>query len=294
MDSFLFSFPFSFSFEIWGFIASFFSCGLLAISGNALQFFFQNPLMEPYFLGSFSGASLGLLIWCLLFFWMPHSLKLHSWYWASSFFILAGSLLSLFLPLGLSRLHPHKKYLPLFAGLLLIQISTSLWQTIGHYLPRELFSWAMAKLEGNFWGLGPQEGIIFLFFSSLSLLGFLRLAPALNIIRMGDHFSQSLGVNLPRIQLLCLGLVALTTSFLAYFIGPISFVGLFIPHFTRLFFPLKQASTLLILSFIFGGLLGIFLAYTHLIFSQWIFFPLNSLLSVFGGIFLLFIVKKTS
>jgi iron complex transport system permease protein len=90
------------------------------------------------------------------------------------------------------------------------------------------------------WGLGDFTGVsterlpYFMIFASAGLFISILLIKQLNALLLGDMYATNLGVNVRRtriIILLCTGLLTATTT---AFCGPVSFIGLAVPHIARL------------------------------------------------------------
>jgi iron complex transport system permease protein len=90
------------------------------------------------------------------------------------------------------------------------------------------------------WTFGTMGGLNW---DEISLLGIITLAgiilslfivKALNAWLLGDHYAQSLGINLQKARLLIIISTSMLAGSVTAFCGPIAFVGLAVPHLTRL------------------------------------------------------------
>ena len=90
------------------------------------------------------------------------------------------------------------------------------------------------------WGMGSFGGVSMrhmLVFSSVTLLGIiasLLLIKPLNALLLGDRYAENLGVNIQRVRNWLLIVTGLLTAIATAFCGPISFIGLAVPHMARL------------------------------------------------------------
>lgn len=90
------------------------------------------------------------------------------------------------------------------------------------------------------WGMGSFGGVSLAnipFFCTTVLLGLacsLLLIKPLNALTLGEQYAQSLGVNVGRTRFALLAVTGVLTAVTTAFCGPISFIGLAVPHLARL------------------------------------------------------------
>lgn len=208
--------------------------GALAVTGLVLQTLFANPLADPSLLGVSGGASLGVAL----------------------------TLLAPGVAAGLSLGAPSGVLLTLsaaFAGacaviLLLLLCSRCLRDTLSLLVAGVMISFALSAVitllnysagaEGIrsfvLWGMGHFSGIPL---SRLPLFALLVLLPAfglwclsrpLNALLLGSDYAANLGIRVRRLRTLLLLLTGLLTAAVTALCGPISFIGLAVPHIARL------------------------------------------------------------
>lgn len=203
-------------------IAAFVSGGLLALAGTLMQLLLQNPLADPYVLGISGGAALCTLI-MMLFSVNEYWLFGGAW---------LGSLLTIIFILLLARKHGWKTHILLLSGIALACgfsacIQFILLITPASHLHSMLF-WLSGDLnEARF----PWAGL------SILLIGTLLcqlLAPGLNILGRGDKEARSLGLPSKQYRIALYLLSSLFTAAAVTLAGCIGFVGLIIPHLTRM------------------------------------------------------------
>ncbi|WP_062108402.1 FecCD family ABC transporter permease [Bacillus niameyensis] len=204
--------------------------GSLAMAGAAFQGLLRNPLADPYTLGVSSGASVGAVI--VIFFQI--SLPFIGLFTLPLFSILAA-FITIFIVLFFARsIEPSMKvetiiltgiifssFLGAFLSLMIALSGEELRQIIG---------WLLGSVSMRGWS---YVWIILPFFLIASFLLMLN-AGELNAMSFGEERAKHLGVNVERRKLLVLISGSLLTGAAVAVSGTIGFVGLVIPHLTRL------------------------------------------------------------
>ncbi|WP_235928426.1 putative F420-0 ABC transporter permease subunit [Nesterenkonia haasae] len=197
----------------------------LAVCGTVMQASTRNPLADPYLLGLSSGASLGavLVIVVGLTITLP----------VAAFF---GSILALTGTLILASVggpaSPSRTVLAGVAISSLFSAMTSLvifWSSTGDTY-REILGWLLGSLAGTTWNSVLIAAIAFLTIGVPLVLS----ANTLNAFAFGDRTARSLGVHATTARILLLGASAVLTGALVSVSGSIGFIGLLVPHATRL------------------------------------------------------------
>lgn len=216
----------------------------LPVCGLMMQTIFQNPLADPYILGVSSGTGLGV---ALFFLGIP-LFGIAVPQWVLDFGILGagwiGAAMVLFLILALSR-----KILNIFGvliiGVMLSYIVSSIIQILQYYSSAEqlqLFTlWNLGSLSNITRGhlnIMVPILIIGVMLSTLSI-------KSLNLQLLGDEYAQTMGMNIKRTRTIVFGATTLMTGTVTAFCGPISFIGLAVPHATRYLFRTSDHAVLL-------------------------------------------------
>jgi iron complex transport system permease protein len=197
----------------------------LALSGAVMQSLTRNPLADPYLLGLSSGASLGAVAVLVLGVGvvLPAAAFLGATLALVATLALAGSL---------GAATPTRTVLAGLAVAQLCAAATSFvifWSATGDSY-REILSWLMGSLGGSTWTSVVIAG------AALLVIG-TALASAggtLDAFAFGDTSAAALGVDVRRTRLLMLTGVALLTGAMVAVSGSIGFIGLILPHATRL------------------------------------------------------------
>ena len=198
----------------------------LSIGGVVFQALMRNPLAEPFLLGVSSGAALGAVAGIILgvVFWggLPMMAFL-------------GALLTIALVLGIARRTGAIDSSTLiltgviinafFAALIMVALATATGEKL-----HSLLFWLYGDLSrGRFQDLTVLLPLVL--FGSVFLLGFAR---PLNLIAAGEETAAQLGVDVEKVKWASLITVSLLCGATVAFSGIIGFVGLIVPHLTRL------------------------------------------------------------
>ncbi len=223
-------------------LTAFVSGGLLALAGSLMQVLLQNPLADPYVLGVSSGAAFFTLLLMLL---GASDLALLGGAWA-------GSLLTIALILLLARKHRWHSHSLLLSGvaiacgllacnsfLLLLSPATNL---------HSMLFWLAGDLNGSH---VPWYGLVVLI---IGMLICYLLAPGLNLLARGEAPARALGLASDKYRIILYLLSSLFAATAVTLAGCIGFIGLIIPHLTRLLIGFDHR-IMLPISMLLGGTL---------------------------------------
>lgn len=200
----------------------------LAASGTVMQGMFRNPMADPGILGVSSGAGLGAVIAISLGF-SAGSIYLLPLFAASGAIIAVVLIYSLSIRKG--SISPLTLILSGLAVSTFIGAVTQLILTRSNdYEVRSYIFWTMGGLNGMMWEqvrlvAGPVIILV------LVLLIFSR---DLNLLLLGEEEARSVGLEPTRSRKLLLVITSLITATAVSVCGPVSFVGLIVPHIMRL------------------------------------------------------------
>ncbi len=202
----------------------------LATGGLLMQTLFRNPLAGPDVLGLTSGASLAVAVLIML------GNSLLPWLTGSFSITIAASLgagLLFLIIIALSRSvndHASLLLIGLMIGALTAALVSILQFTSRASDQQYYLVWTFGSLGGLSWA---ELSILAVFSLSGCLLAFQLIKP-LNTWLLGDQYARSLGINIQRSRLIIIISTAMLTGSVTAFCGPIAFVGLAVPHLTRL------------------------------------------------------------
>lgn len=198
----------------------------LSVSGLQMQTLFRNPLAGPYVLGISSGASLGVAFIVLAGISFPLGIAGAAWTGAALILVVIAVV-------G----HRIKDIMVILILGMMFSSGVSAVVQILQYLSKEealksFVVWTMGSLGDVTW---PQVYILAPSILTGLLLAIIAIKP-LNLLLFGEEYAVTMGLNLKRAR----GMLFLSTTLLAgtvtAFCGPIGFIGLAMPHVTRMLF----------------------------------------------------------
>ncbi|SFU71144.1 iron complex transport system permease protein [Pustulibacterium marinum] len=205
----------------------------LSISGLLMQTLFRNPLAGPFVLGISSGASLGVALLV-----MGSSLIGFSFLNATVSLAIAASLGSFLVLVAIliAARNIRDTMAILIIGLMFGSITAAVVNILSFFA-------SMEKLQQYvFWSLGSLGDLSWTqvsLFALIILMGLLMAVfciKGLNALLLGEQYAKSMGVAIKNIRLLVMLATSLLAGSITAFAGPIAFIGLAVPHITRLIF----------------------------------------------------------
>lgn len=198
----------------------------LAMAGSAYQGIFRNPLVSPDLLGVSSGACVGVAC----------SILLHLGYYGNLILSFLGGLIAVIITVSLPKLLKNRSTASLIlAGVIVSGFFTSLLGILKYLADADT-----ELAEITYWQLGSlaktkTESLyvmvpVILFFSTLLFL----LRWRINVLSLGDREAKALGANLNRERGLVILCATVLTSASICMSGTIGWIGLVIPHLSRL------------------------------------------------------------
>ena len=208
--------------------------GALAVSGLMLQTAFRNPLAGPSVFGITSGAALGVAVVMLLLGGSVSigMLDLSGFLavWVSAF---AGAMAVTGIIFLFSSLVRNGVML-LIVGLMIGYLSASAVSLLNFFATEQgvksYIMWGM----GDFGSVSMGQLPVFVAVIMAGLLASLAMIKPLNALLLGEEYAENLGVNTIRVRNQLLIITGVLTATTTAFCGPIAFIGLAVPHVTRL------------------------------------------------------------
>ncbi|HMO47639.1 MAG TPA: iron ABC transporter permease [Rubrivivax sp.] len=265
---------------------------LLGLAGALAQGLFRNPLADPFLLGSASGASTAVVAVLAAGTlgaqgaWPMAGALSRIGLVAAAF---AGALLGVLLTLMLARGAQHTLRL-LLAGVVVGVVLSAVGDLLTTAAPEALRGRQVFML-GSTGFLGWSSCALLALGLALTLPPAWRLARVLDALVLGEDSARSLGLALPRLQLLLVGLLAAATGLAVSQTGLVAFVGLAAPHLVRRIAPGAHGHMLLASA---GAgavlLLAADIVARTLIAPQEL--PVGVLTAVLGGVYLLWLLNR--
>ena len=268
-------------------------CGMsLSTCGLMLQTLFRNPLAGPSILGIDAGANLGV---ALVMLSLSGTITLGSLSVSGYLLVIVaamlGALCIMLLLLLLSSLLRNQVML-LITGVVISYVTGSVISLLNYSATEEgvhnYIVWGM----GNFSGVSMDRLLLFCILILMGLLGALLLVKPLDAILLGERYATNLGVNVHRTRnwlLLCTGLLTATTT---AFCGPISFLGLAVPHIARLTLRTSRHRVMLPGSMLMGACLTLLCNLLCTMPASGSIIPVNVITPLIGAPVILYVILK--
>jgi len=255
----------------------------LSVSGLLMQTLFRNPLAGPYVLGLSSGASLGVAFVILGSAFLPAFLAS---FLVSSYGIILASCLGSFLVLLAVLLVSQKlrdTMAILIVGLMFGSFTTAIVGVLTY------FSTAEQLQKFTFWSLGNLGNISWTSIGILAICVFIGLLLSifsikpLNALLLGENYARSLGLDYNKTRLVIIFATSILAGSITAFAGPIAFIGLAVPHISKLVFQTSNHTILFWATLFFGAAIMLICD----IFSQFpgtdLTLPINAITSIIGA-----------
>ncbi|HML70787.1 MAG TPA: iron ABC transporter permease [Macellibacteroides fermentans] len=265
----------------------------LAVSGLLLQTLFKNPLAGPSILGISDGANLGVAAVMLYFggtLNMVNSLPM-SGYLAIVVAAFAGACLILGIIIFFST-KVKSNVMLLIIGIMVGYMASSLISILNYYASTDkvhaFVMWGM----GDFSGVSSQQ---LPFFATCSLVGLLLsilLIKPLNALLLGEMYAANLGIKVKRTRVLILLCTGILTATATAFCGPISFIGLAVPHIARLLLGSSNHKLLLPVTLLTGSCVALLCNIVMVLPGGNGILPLNAVTPLIGAPVIIYVIMN--
>ena len=268
-------------------------CGAsLAVCGLMLQTAFRNPLAGPDVFGISSGAGLGVAI-VMLFLGGSVSTTLFT---VSGFLAILtsafiGAIVVTMIILFLSTMVKNSVLL-LIVGLMVGYVSSSAVALLNFFASEEGVKSYMVWGMGNFGGVSMNHMQLFALLCLVGIIASIFLIKPLNIMLLGTQYAESLGINIRQIRNLLLVTVGLLTAVTTAFCGPVSFLGLAIPHMTRLLLHMENHQILLPCTILCGAVIALLCNLICYLPGDGGIIPLNAVTPLLGAPIIIYVIVK--
>ena len=261
--------------------------GALALAGYLLQTFFHNPIAGPFVLGISSGAK--MVVALVMVFLMGQSISLSSGMMILAAFV--GAMISMGFVLLMSRRVSRMSML-VVSGVMIGYICSAITELVVTFAEDSdivnLHNWSRGSFSGITWS---NVGVMTVVVLVSTVIIFLMSKP-LEAYQLGDSYAQNLGVNIKALRILMVILSSILSACIVAFAGPISFVGIAVPHLVKAM--LKSAKPILMIPACFlGG--SVFCMFCDLL-ARMIFAPtelsISTVTAVFGAPVVLWVMVK--
>jgi len=255
----------------------------LAISGLLMQTLFRNPLAGPFVLGISSGASLGVALLILgsgIFGGVLATIAFSNWGLAIASSL--GAALVLMAVLVTANKVRNTMSI-LIIGLMFGTVTSAIISVLTFFSDAEKIQQFIFWSFGSLGNLSWNEVLVFFIIYLVGILVLLKVIKPLNTFLLGENYSKSLGIDIKKSRIIILLITSLLTGVITAFAGPIAFIGLAVPHITKLVFKTSNHKTLLPAVAILGAIVLLVCDLIAQLPTSEFTLPINAVTSLFGA-----------
>ena len=202
--------------------------GALSVSGFLLQSFFQNPIAGPYVLGISSGAKLVVALTMIVL--LEKGIAISSLGMVATAF--AGSLLAMGFVLLISFRVSNMSLL-VVCGIMIGYICSAITDFCVTFADDSnivnLHNWSMGSFSGMSW----ENVRMIVVLVGITMAVTCALAKPIGAYQLGEAYARNMGVNIKALRIGLILLSSLLSACVTAFAGPISFVGIAVPHLMK-------------------------------------------------------------
>lgn len=264
----------------------------LSVCGLFMQTLFRNPMAGPYVLGISSGASLGVAILIMGTSILGGKyLVLGNNQFAT---VMAGILGSLAILITVMTVSGHIKNTMalLIIGLMFGSFTTAIISILSYFgsaqnLQQYMF-WSFGSLGNTGWTELPILSGIYI----LCLLWAIPKIKSLNALLLGENYAKSMGLSIPSTRNQILLITGVLTGVITAFAGPIAFVGLAVPHITKMIFQTSNHKVLFPSVLLMGAIIMLICDTIAQVPNSAFVLPINAITSLFGAPVVIWLLLK--
>lgn len=263
----------------------------LAASGLMMQTMFRNPLAGPSILGISSGANLGVALVMLL---MGSSVTIGSLALSGYASIIAGAFVGSIFIMGLLILLSsmlRNDLMLIITGVLIGYLTSSVITLLN-------YSASAHGVQGYImWGMGSFNSVssdqlpVFAVITGIGLLMSVMLVKPLNALLLGDDYARNLGVPIKAVRNLLLLATGILTAVTTAFCGPVAFIGLAVPHISRMIWRTDNHRVLMPATILTGSAVALLCCILSVLPSAGI-APINAVTPIIGVPVILYVVIR--
>lgn len=202
--------------------------GALSLAGFLLQTFFENPIAGPFMLGISSGAK--MVVALTMIFFLEHYKVVSSYTMVVAAFI--GSLMATGFILIVSRRVKHMATL-LVVGIMIGYICSAVTDFVITFADDSdivnLHGWSQGSFSGASWSNVQVAAMIV----GVAVVCTFLMSKPIGAYQLGESYAQSMGVNIKVFRILLILFSSILSACVTAFAGPISFVGIAVPHLVK-------------------------------------------------------------
>ena len=261
--------------------------GALSLAGYLLQTFFNNPIAGPFVLGISSGAK--MVVALVMVFLIGRGVRVTSATMILAAFI--GAMLSMgFVLLMFHRI--HNMSMLVVSGVMIGYICSAVTELVVTFANDadivNLHNWSRGSFSGMTWeNVKVMTVVVFTVFFAVFLM-----SKQLGAYQLGDVYARNVGVNLRLLRVCIVIFSSILSACIVAFAGPISFVGIAVPHLVKKLLNTTDPIWMIPACFVGGSAFCLFcdlLAKTILTPTE---LSISTVTAIFGAPVVLWIIKR--
>ena len=272
-------------------ITALFTGAALAVSGLLLQTAFRNPLADSGILGISAGANLGVAI---IVFLLGSNIGIAGEFSLSySMSIVLGAFLGASLILGIIMGFASvvkNSIMLLIIGIMVGYLTSSVITLLKFWSTSEDAYSYMLWGMGNFSSVSLEQLPFYIAIILIGIILAIALIKPLNALLLGERYAANLGVNIKATRWLLLLCAGLLTAITCAYCGPIAFIGLAVPHMTRLVLGTSNHKSLLPTTILMGAVIALICNIVSVSPGDSIILPLNAVTPIFGAPVIIYVI----
>lgn len=268
-------------------------CGAaLATSGLMLQTAFRNPLAGPSIFGITNGAGVGVaLVMLLLGGSLSTELLSLNGFMAVLAAAFAGAMTVTAIIFLFSTIVRNNIML-LIIGIMVGYLSSSAISLLNFTATEEGVRSYMIWGMGSFANVSLAQIPMFTIATAAGLIGALLMMKSLNTLLLGEQYAENLGINMRRTRNLLLVVTGMLTATATAFCGPVAFIGLAVPHITRLMLHTENHRSLLPLTMLTGSTIALLCNLVCTLPGEAGIIPLNAVTPLIGAPVIIYVIAS--
>lgn len=227
--------------------------GALGLAGYLLQTFFHNPIAGPFVLGISSGAKLTVAL--VMVFSLGNSLRAGSAVMIIAAFV--GAMISMGFVLLMSR-KVNRMSMLIISGVMIGYICSAITDLVVTFADDadivNLHNWSKGSFSGITW---DNVAVMTLVVLIVFVIVFFMSKP-ISAYQMGEAYAQNMGINIRIFRAALVVLSSVLAACITAFAGPVSFVGIAVPHLVKNLFRTSKPILMIPACFLGGGVFCLF------------------------------------
>lgn len=227
--------------------------GALALAGYLFQTFFHNPIAGPFVLGISSGAK--MMVALFMVFFMGRSIRVTSFTMILAAFL--GAMICMGFVLLMAR-RVNQMSMLVVSGVMIGYICSAITEFVVTFAEDaeivNLHNWSRGSFSGMNWNQVRVMSVVVF----LTCICIFLLAKPLSAYQMGEGYAQNMGVNVRLLRIALVVLSSVLSACIVAFAGPISFVGIAVPHLVKQFLGTTKPILMIPACFLGGGVFCLF------------------------------------